>query len=155
MFAEGFLGTQAPLFMDVVTLYFAILPFLMGTAIFLAVKKMYELHYKLNMATFVLTLVVVVIFELGVRISGGFNAFMQDSSLSYGGVLTFLVIHILIALASVVLWSVLIFSAFREYKYNAAPIITAHKKVGQLVYAGMSVSSLMGVIIYYLLFIYK
>ncbi|MBA3027110.1 MAG: DUF420 domain-containing protein [Sulfurimonas sp.] len=154
MFETGFLGTSAPFYMDLVTLYFAILPLLMGSAIFVAVKKRYELHYKMQLSIFVLTLLVVGVFEVGVRISGGFSAFMEQSNANTTFMIIFLLIHILIALATVVLYSILIYSAIKQFRLKSAPIVKSHKKLGMIVFFGMSITSFMGVMIYYLLFAY-
>jgi putative membrane protein len=154
MFETGFLGTSAPFYMDLVTLYFAILPLLMGSAIFVAVKKRYELHYKMQLSIFVLTLLIVGVFEVGVRISGGFSAFMEQSNANTTFMIIFLLIHILIALATVVLYSILIYSAIKQFRLKSAPIVKSHKKLGMIVFFGMSITSFMGVMIYYLLFAY-
>jgi putative membrane protein len=154
MFETGFLGTSAPFYMDLVTFYFGILPLLMGSAIFMAVKKRYELHYKMQLSIFILTLLVVGVFEVGVRISGGFSAFMEQSNANATFMLVFLVVHILIALATVVLYSILVYSAIKEFRLKSAPIVKSHKKLGMIVFLGMSITSFMGVTIYYLLFAY-
>ncbi|MDD2789634.1 MAG: DUF420 domain-containing protein [Sulfurimonas sp.] len=154
MFETGFLGTSAPFYMDFITLYFAVLPFLMGVGIFMAVKKRYELHYKMQLAIFVVTLLVVGIFEVGVRISGGFSAFMQQSNANETFMIIFLVIHILIALVAFVLYSVLMYSAVKEFRLKSTPVVKSHKKLGMIVFAGMSITSLMGVMIYYFLFVF-
>jgi putative membrane protein len=154
LFEQGFLQTDAPFYMDLVTTYFAILPFLLLSAIIMAMKKRLELHYKMQLSIFIFTLVMVVIFEIGVRISGGFAEFMKSANVNETFMLLFLVTHILIALASVVAWSILIYSAVKEFKLGAKPFVKSHKKLGMLVYAGMSITSFMGVTIYYLLFIY-
>ncbi|MBU1927736.1 DUF420 domain-containing protein [bacterium] len=154
MFETGFLGTSAPFYMDLVTFYFGILPLLMGSAIFVAVKKRYELHYKMQLVIFVFTLLVVGVFEVGVRISGGFSAFMEQSNANETFMIIFLLIHILIALATVVLYSILIYSAVKEFRLKSIPIVKSHKKLGMLVYLGMSITSIMGVMIYYFLFAY-
>jgi putative membrane protein len=106
MFEAGFLGTRAPFFMDMVTIYFALLPFLVAFSIYMAITKRYALHFRFQMSTFILTMVMVVIFEIGVRVDGGFNAYMQESSLSYNAVFVYLIIHILFALLTVVAWGI-------------------------------------------------
>ena len=72
MFEAGFLGTKALIYMDIITIYFGLLPFLMASAIYMAIKKRYKLHYKMQLSIFIMTLIVVTLFEVGVRISGGF-----------------------------------------------------------------------------------
>ncbi len=153
MFSQGFLGTTAPFYMDAVTLYFAILPLLLGFGVYFALKKRYQLHFQWQMLTFVLTLVMVVVFEIGVRISGGFNAFMAQSNADYNMMLGLMVIHVLVALVSVVLWSALIYGAIKRYRIEKESLNVSHKKAGYWVFAGMSLTSIMGVMIYWFLFI--
>ena len=146
MFQTGFLGTVAPLYMDIITLYFGVLPFLMGAAIYMAVKKRYKLHKKMNLTIYAITLLVVVFFEVGVRLSGGFAYFMQESNAEYAFLFTFLLFHILVAFVSVVAYSLLI--------YKTVTKLQNHRKFGILVYLGMTITSITGVMIYYFLFIY-
>jgi putative membrane protein len=154
MFESGFLGTKALLYMDLITIYFAILPFLMGSAIFMAIKKKYKLHYKMQLSIFAITLIVVAIFEVGVRISGGFSAFMEHSNANYSYMLIFLVVHVLVAILSVALYSMLIYNSTREYIFKKEPFALNHKKMGQVVFFGMTFTSIMGILIYYFLFMY-
>ena len=53
MFHEGFLGTRAPMFMDMVTLIVALLPFLVGSAIYFAKIRKYKVHAFLQIFIFV------------------------------------------------------------------------------------------------------
>jgi len=154
MFELGFFDTKAPLYMDIITLYFALLPFFMGSAIFMAIKKRYEAHYRMQILIFIITLVIVGIFEVGVRVSGGFNAFMQQSNADYLSMIIFLVFHILVAFASVVLYSILIYSSFKQFRLKSEPLVKSHKKLGIVVFSGMSLTSVSGVMIYYFLFMY-
>ena len=154
MFENGFFGTSAPLYMDVITLYFGILPLLMGGAIYMAVKKRYELHYKMQLSIFIMTLVIVLVFEIGVRISGGFNAFMEHSNANYTNMVIFLAIHILVAIVTVVLYSLLIYSSIKQFKLKHEPVVKSHKKLGMIVFFGMTLTSIMGSLIYYFLFMY-
>jgi len=154
MFSQGFFGTSAPVYMDLVTLYFALLPFLLFAGIVMAIRKKFDLHYKMQLCTFLLTLVMVVVFEIGVRFSDGYSVFIKNANVDADFMLVFLLIHVLIALASVVLWSILVYSAIKEFKLGATPFVKSHKKLGMYVYAGMSITSFMGVLIYYFLFMY-
>jgi len=155
MFTAGFLGTRAPLFMDVVTIYFALLPILVAFSVYLAVKKQYTLHFKSQMFIFVLSMVMVVVFEIGVRIDGGFNAYMQESSLSFGWVLLYLVIHILFALLTVVAWGITIYSSYKAFRLEGAssPYFAEHRKRARWVFLAIFITSLMGCSMYPILFI--
>ena len=154
MFNNGFLGTSAPVYMDVITLYFALLPLLMAVGIYMAVKKRYELHFQMQLTTYIMTLLIVVLFEVGVRLSGGFAFFMQDSNVNYSFMIVFLLFHIIVALVSVVAYSFLIYSSIKEFRLKSGVLIKNHKKFARLVYLGMTVTSITGVMIYYFLFIY-
>jgi putative membrane protein len=153
MFEAGFLGTRALWFMDLVTLWFAVLPFMMGGAIVTAMRKRYELHKTLQAVLFLLTLVMVVIFEVGVRFSGGFLAYAEHSSVPFGALTTLLAVHILIAVAAVGAWAWLLIDSWRRYR-ERGEVPPSHKGYGKLVYAGMTVTSILGVLIYLLLFVF-
>jgi putative membrane protein len=153
-FEPGFFGTRAALYMDAVTLYFALLPLLVMGAIALAMRRQYAAHYLAQMGIFALTLVVVVVFEVGVRISGGFLEYVKSSEVHYGFMVTFLVLHILVAIATVAAWAYLIYAARRAYRADGpdAFAFTTHKTLGRRVFAGILLTSVMGVSIYIFLF---
>jgi len=155
MFEAGFLGTRAPLFMDLVTIYFALLPVLVGYAIILAVKEKHRAHFKLQATLFLITMVMVVIFEAGVRIGGGFNDYMEGSELSYGWVLSYLLLHIVIALFTVIAWGLMIYKSMKVYVKEGptSPYFEQHKRRGKWLYLAIVVTSLMGCSMYPLLFI--
>ncbi len=153
---SGFLGTRAPLFMDVVTLYFAALPFLVAFSIYLAVKGKYQKHFKSQMAVFVLTLLMVVVFEIGVRVDGGFNVYMQESSISYTGAVVYLVVHILFALMTMVAWGITIYSSYKAYREEGmgSSYFKLHKKRARWVFLAIVINSIMGTLMYPILFVW-
>jgi len=144
MFEAGFLGTRAPLFMDLVTVYFALLPLLVGYSIILAAKGNYRAHFKSQAALFLLTMVMVVIFEIGVRLDGGFNAYMGGSTLAYGWVLTYLLVHIAIALFTVVLWGLTIYKSMKVFVQEgpAAVYFVSHRKKAKGLYLAIIVTAI-------------
>ena len=152
MFEAGFLGTRALWFMDVVTLWFAVLPFLMAAAIVQAKRKRYEAHKRFQAVLFVITLGMVVLFEVGVRFSGGFAAYAEQSGMAFSALVALLAVHILIAVAAVGMWAWLLIDALGRFRLNGG-VAASHKRYGQAVFAGMSVTSFLGVMIYWLLFI--
>ena len=156
LFEPGFLGTRALMFMDMVTIYFAMMPFLVFMAIRFAIKGNYEAHYRTQAAVFVLTLIMVIIFEVGVRVKGGFTAYAQESSVSLTFMSIFLIIHIIIAIATVVGWAKLIINAGQSYRKDGreAGSFVTHKKAGRLVFLGICITSLMGCMIYGFLFLF-
>lgn len=152
-FEPGFLGTRAAFFMDLVTLYFAVLPLLLGMSIRQAVIGNISLHYRSQMAILGLTVVMVIIFELGVRITGGFIEYVKLSPLSYDFLLIFLAVHILIALLSVGGWIYLMITSYRTYLEHGKEGMGKHRRMGKWIFAAMTLTSVMGCSIYLFLFL--
>jgi len=152
MFENGFLGTSAPFYMDVSTLYFALLPILMATAVFLAVKKLFKAHAYAQMGLFILTIAVVLYFEIGVRLDGGYFAYIEKTSLPKDKMAIYMVIHIFIALISTLVWAYHTIRSFKEF-VKTKSVYTNHKVIGRLIFTGMTITSIMGVGVYWLLFI--
>lgn len=154
-FEPGFLGTRAALYLDIVTLYFALLPFLLLYSIRFAMKGDFERHYKSQVAVFVTSVIMVLVFEVGVRLSGGFAEFVKESRFSYGFMVGFLAFHILISLAAVGGWVMLIYQSAKKYKNEgrSAEFSAMHKKASRWVFAGIVATSLTGCMVYGFLFI--
>ena len=144
---------QAPFYMTAVTIYFIILPFLLASSIFQAVKKRYELHFKSQLAIFIFTFIVILYFEIMLRIEGGFLYYKQYTSVSESFMVIYLIIHILIALLGVILWAYLIFSSIKAYKRKEIEN-TRHKLLGKIVFSLITISSIMGTGMYFMLFEY-
>jgi len=156
MFELGFFGTRAPLFMDVVTIYFALVPFLVAISIFFAIIKKLKLHLQTQLLIFSLTLIMVVVFEIGVRLDGGFNTYMRESVLSYNGVLAYLIVHILFALVTMVAWGITIYSAIKAYRAEGlqASHFKEHRKNARWIFLAIIINSAMGTSLYPILFIF-
>lgn len=144
------------MYIDLVTIYFALLPLLLGYSIYLAIKKEFKKHFLSQALILGFTLVIVVLFEIGLRVSGGFLEYSQSSSVSYTFMLVFLIIHIIIAIAAIAGWLYLFIHSFLSYKKNEYKSITGtnHKKIGKAIFLALTLSSLMGICIYIFLFIY-
>jgi putative membrane protein len=95
----------------------------------------------------------VIIFEVGVRLDGGLNTFMKTSTVDYNFMAILMVIHIIIAVVTVVLWSIILYGAIKKFKVEKVNVDHNHKFFGKIVFLGMSITSVLGISIYYLLFI--
>lgn len=152
-FSKGFLGTSAPFYLDLATIYFAILPFLLAISIYFAIKKEYNKHFLSQAIILGITLFVVIIFEIGVRITGGFIEYSKYSNISFDFMVIFLVIHILIAIAAVGGWLYLFISSYKDYVHRKLNP-KKHKKMGKAIFLALTVSSIMGIFIYLFLFVF-
>lgn len=152
-FESGFLGTRAAFFMDFVTLYFAVLPILLGLSIRQAIIGNISLHYRSQMVILGLTVAMVILFELGVRITGGFSEYVKLSPVSYNFLLLFLAVHIFIALTAVGGWIYLIITSYRTYTQYGKEAMGQHRRMGKWIFAAMTLTSVMGCSIYLFLFL--
>ncbi len=148
MFEQGFLGTRSPFFMDFVTLIVALLPFLVAGSIYLATLKKYKLHSLSQIIIFSISVIILVYFETGVRVGGGFNAFMDGSSVSDDYAFFVLILHIIIASITLILWAITLFRV-KKLLPNGG-----HKLLGRITFIGIVFTSLSGIWVYFLLFVY-
>ncbi|WP_457745504.1 DUF420 domain-containing protein [Sulfurimonas sp.] len=156
MFAPGFIGTKAPFFMDMVTLIVALLPIIVYSSILLARKGMYKLHALSQNVIFIFSVIVISYFELGVRVGGGFDAFISESSVSYTYALIVLIVHIFISVATLFFWILTIFRANYQFAKGLIPgrASKAHKLLALKTFLGIIFTSFSGIWVYLLLFVY-
>lgn len=151
----GFLGTNALLYMDIVTIYFAIYPILLYISIIFAIKKEYQKHFISQSVILFTTILMILVFEIGVRVTGGFSLFVKQSSISYDFLLIFLIVHIVIAISSLSGWLYQFIISYRAYKKNNMSLFQSnkHKRIGRYIFLALCLNSMMGVSIYIFLFI--
>ena len=154
MFETGFLGTRAPFFMDFVMIMVAVLPILVAIAIAFSKKKNYQLHAVSQIILFVVAVVVVSYFEYGVRVGGGYEGFVQGSSVSHDYAFYVLIFHIVVALLGFGIWTHTLVRAYKDSKYNALPGLYSgsHKKAGKRAFIGIVLTAVTGIWVYILLF---
>ena len=148
MFQAGFFGTRAPFFMDFVTLIVALLPLLVAIAISFAKYKKYKTHAFTQIFIFAFSVIVLFYFEYGVRMVGGFNFFMKESSVSHNYAFIVLIFHIVVSIVSLIIWITTIFRAKTQLQKHT------HKKAGLLTFVGVLATSLTGIWVYLLMFVY-
>ena len=156
MFEAGFLGTKAPFFMDFVTLLVALLPLLVYGAIALARKKMFLAHTIVQNLIYITAVVVVAYFEVGVRVGGGFDAFMEGSDVPYTYALIVLILHITIAVVMLFYWTITIVNGNIDYKKGRLPgqASRSHKVSAFKTYLAIIFTSFSGIWVYLLLFVF-
>ena len=156
MFQAGFLGTRAPFFMDFVTLIVAFLPIIVMASIYLARKKHYKLHAITQNIIFVFAVIVLAYFELGVRVGGGFNAFMEGSGVSHTYASVILVMHIIIAVVMLFYWIRTVLNANLQFVKGLIPGVKSreHKILAAKTFMAIIFTSFSGIWVYLLLFVY-
>ena len=156
MFQPGFLGTRAPIFMDIVSVIVALLPFLIYGAITLAKKGNYNAHQSVQTLLFVVSVIVVGFFEYGVRMEGGYKNLMEGSSVSHDYLLYVLIFHIMISVITLILWIKTLYYAKRDKGQSTLPGLysQSHKKDGKRTFVGIILTMLTGAWVYALLFVF-
>ncbi|MDF1875505.1 DUF420 domain-containing protein [Sulfurimonas sp. SAG-AH-194-I05] len=144
----GIFGTRAPLFMDLVSVIVALLPFLMLGIIALAKKKKYKLHALFQAILYVISVLVLTFFEIGVRFVGGFKSFMEGSGVGHDYAIIVLIFHIMISVMTLIIWTTTLFMAKKQLQLNK------HKKAGWLTFLGVLMTTLTGMWVYLILFVY-
>ena len=156
MFQPGFLGTQAPFFMDFVMLVVALLPLLIGLGIVLARRSAYGAHRVYQWLVFIVSVVVVGWFEYGVRVGGGFHDFVQSSTLPKYLLWGVLIFHIAVSILTIVWWVHTLIAAERAYAIHNLPggHTLPHRRQGWQTAIGVFLTSLSGIWVYLLLFVF-
>jgi len=154
MFQSGFLGTRAPFFMDFVMIMVVLLPFLVLIAISFAKKQNYQLHAQAQTIIFVVAVIVVAYFEYGVRVGGGYEGFVEDSSVSRSYAFYVLIFHIIVAVIGFGIWTYTLVSARKDSKKKTLPGLysVAHKKAGKRAFIWIVLTAITGLWVYVLLF---
>jgi len=155
MFKVGFLGTRAPFFMDFVVIIVALLPILLAIAISFAKRKNYHSHALTHQIIFIISVIVVGYFEYGVRVGGGYEGFVQGSSISHNYAFYVLIFHIFIAVIGFGIWLSTIINARKDSKNKNLPGIysSSHKKAGTRAFWAITLTAVSGVWVYIILFV--
>ena len=155
MFQSGFLGTRAPFFMDFVMIMVALLPILVAIAISFAKKRNYNAHAFTQTLLYVVALIVVGYFEYGVRMGGGYEGFVQGSSVSHNYALYVLIFHIFVAIIGFIVWTHTLVTARRDSKSRTLPGLYSktHKKAGKHTFLWIVATAITGIWVYILLFV--
>lgn len=154
MFETGFLGTRAPFFMDFVMIMVALLPLLVLIAITFATQKNYRLHGIMQSIIYVVAVIVVGYFEYGVRAGGGYEGFVQGSSVSHNYAFYVLIFHIVVAVIGFAIWTYTLITARKSMKKGYLPGIasSAHRKAGKHAFLWIILTAVTGIWVYVLLF---
>jgi len=154
MFKDGFLNTHAPLYMDEVTTIVALLPFLVMFAISFAKKGMYNIHAIMQIIIYIVGILFVGYFEYGVRVQGGFEELLKESTLDHNFMYIFLAFHVFIAIISTIYWTITIAHGVKNFT-NMMEIgfRKKHRSLVKKAYLGIVLTSLTGVMLYMFLFV--
>ena len=126
---DGFLGTRAPLMIDVVCLaMFGVVLVLVWSVYQVKFRRRYELHKWTQVTLGITLLIVVILFEIDIRLHG----WEERAANQIGGepsslVVRALYVHLIFAISTVILWPITICLAM--LKFGDPPAPGAHSRI--------------------------
>lgn len=159
--SDGFLGYKASFMLDVVVCALVVVvPTLLFSLYTVKVKRNYALHRLLQMVLGVVLLIAVGLFELDMRLQGGFKAILakRDSPLSaeqYQFFQWVLGIHLVFAISTVLLWGTTLTLALKRFSNPPVPgpHSRLHKVLGWLSAGDITFTAITGLLVYYFGFV--
>lgn len=157
---NGILGTRGTLMLDLVAIGMVLIVPLMITSIYLArVRRRFAAHKRIQLVTAIVLLFVLVAFEVEMRVVGWRNC-AAASPLTQEGqwndpVEWSLLVHLLFAIPTVILWGFVVTAAVRKFPTPPSPSAhsATHKFWGRIAALFMSMTAVTGLVFYYLAFV--
>ncbi len=160
---RGFLGYDASLMLDVVVCaLLAVVPLLAWALYAVKVQRRYTLHRNLQLVLAAVLLVAVLLFEIDMRLQGGWENIINRDPASprlTGDALEqvryLLYVHLVFAISTPFLWGATISLALKRFPNPPlpGPHSSLHKKLGWLSVIDIVMTSVTGLAFYYLAFV--
>ena len=161
---NGFLGYDASLMLDVVVCALVlVVPWLLCSIYIVKVQRNYQLHKTLQLVLAVVLTLAVAAFEVDTQfIHGGWENIVnkipdapRHSSDEMAQIRTMLYVHLCFAVTTPLLWAVTIILALKRFPSPIAPSAHSrlHKKLGWLSTVDLTLTSVTGLMFYYMAFI--
>jgi hypothetical protein len=154
---DGFLGTRASLMLDVLVLGMLVVVAVLCWSIYqVKFRRRYSLHKWTQLVLGALLLVVVVLFEIDIRLHGwemrasGVKGGRAPAAVWYA-----LYVHLVFAVSSTILWPVTIFLALRNFPDPPHPGVHSriHVPLARVAAADMIITAFTGWVFYWLAFV--
>lgn len=163
MFRTGFLGYQTTFMLDfVVCALILIVPLLLWSLWLVKVKKNFRAHMRMQLALGIILLVAVSAFEIDVQmVHGGWENIVGQQNLApdalaakISAVRPWLLVHLVFAVTTPLLWIVTIVLALKRFGTNPIPGAhsKAHATLGWLSTIDITLTSVTGLAFYYVAF---
>lgn len=158
--AKGFLGYPSTLMLDVVVCALVlVVPVLLYSIYLVKFRHNYLLHRNLQTALGVALLIAVSLFEVDMRLHGGWQAILKNRSVQLSPdhlnwVSQILMVHLVFAVSAVILWAMTIAHGWKRIPRppQPSPHSRLHKRLGWLSTISLTLTSVTGLIFYYYAF---
>jgi putative membrane protein len=156
MFQSGFLGTEAPFFMDITIIYMVLLPFLVVLAIWIAIKEYHSIHIKMQIILFIITLMLFIYSIYNISFVVGFSSYVQNRQIDSSFLLYFSIFYIAVESVTIIIWYYTIKFAIADRQRRALPGLysVSHRKSGRVSAVLIIFASIVYISLYVMLFIF-
>jgi hypothetical protein len=153
---DGFLGTRAPLILDVLCLaMLAVMAILAWSVYQVKIRRRYALHKWVQITLAAILLVVVILFEIDIRLHG----WQERAAGQLGGrapsaAVIALYVHLVFAVSTVLLWPIVIVLALRNFPNPPMPSqhSRVHVPLARVAATDMMLTAVTGWIFYWVAF---
>jgi hypothetical protein len=160
---DGFLGYKSSFMLDfVVVALVLIVPILLFSLYTVKVRKDFTLHRNLQLLLGIVLLVAVAAFEVDLRLQGGWQAVVNKgepklTSDKLATVAKLLYVHLVFAISTPFLWIATITLALRRFPNppHPGPHSRLHKTLGWLSTIDITLTSVTGLVFYYVAFVVR
>jgi putative membrane protein len=153
---DGFLGTRASLMLDVLVLAMLVVVAVLCWSVYqVKYRRRYSLHKRTQICLGVALLIVVVLFEVDVRLHGWETRAAGPNESAPAIVWYSLYFHLIFAVSSLILWPVTIVLALRNFPNPPHPAVHSrvHIPLARIAAADMIITAFTGWTFYYLAFV--
>lgn len=151
--ASGFLGTPASIMMDVVVCSLVlVVPALLWSVYLARFRRQFALHKQVQLVLGVVLLIVVVLFEVDIRLHGGFWEMAQESAYYQTAFLrNLLSVHLFFSISTVFIWAVTYATALKSFPSPPRPgsFSPKHKVMAWISVVDMVATVVTGLMVYY------
>ena len=157
---DGFLGTRASFMLDVVFLaMLLIVPVMLWSVFLVRYRRNYMLHKRIQLTTGLVLLIAVIAFEIDMRLydwepRAKASPFFKQGT--WDTVWKFLIIHLVFAVPTPLIWLTVIVRALKRFPHPPMPITghsRSHRCWGYIGVFGLLFTAITGWIFYYLAFV--
>jgi uncharacterized membrane protein YozB (DUF420 family) len=153
---DGFMGTRASLMLDVLVVAMAAVVVILAWSVYqVKFRRRFRLHKWTQITLGVVVLLVVILFEIDVRLHGWQSRAAAGDGRPAAVVWYALYTHLVFAVASIVLWPVTIFLALRNFPNPPHPDIHSrvHVPLARTAAIAMVLTAVTGWVFYWVAFV--
>ena len=158
--AKGFLGYPSTLMLDVVVCaLILVVPALLFRIYLVKFRRQYLWHRRLQTGLGVALLITVCLFEVDMRLHGGWQAILKQRSVllteeQLQWVSRVLMVHLVFAISTVLLWAVTLTHGWKRIPHppQPSPHSGLHKLLGWSSTISLTLTSVTGLVFYYYAF---